>query len=251
VKLLERRRASKGAATAAVSIRPRGSWYLRTALQVVAVVGIVGGMWGFFHLRNAADRYGRVTAQHQLERALEEKTSLEQGLAQARTALAERERQAKIDAAAQADLTRSVAQLQEENAKLKEDLELFRTIMAGGNAPRSEGLAVGAFHVEPDGAPDSYRFRAMLSYRHKRDEEFHGRAAMLVHLMQNGRQTTLTLPEEGNSPGDLANELRFKYYQKLEGTFKVAAGTRVRSVELRVFEQGRSDPVATRSAGVS
>lgn len=250
MKFLERRRAAKGAATAAVSIRPRGSWHLRMAVQIVVVVGIVGGMWGFFHLRNAADRYGRVTAQHQLDRALEEKTSLQQSLAETRTALAERERQAKIDAAAQADLTRSVAQLQEENAKLKEDLELLRTIMAGGNAPRTEGLAVGAFHVEPDGAPDSYRFRAMLSYRHKRDEEFHGRAAMVVHLTQNGRPTTLSLPEEGN-PGDLANELRFKYYQKLEGTFKVAAGTRVRSVELRVFEQGRSDPVATRSTGVS
>ena len=249
MKLFERGR-PKGPATAPVAIRPRGSWLLRTALQATVVVSIVGGMWGFFHLRHAADRNGRETAQRQLEKLLEEKTTIERELGDTKTTLAERERQAKIDAAAQADLTRSVAQLQDENAKLKEDLELLRNIMAGGNAPHGEGLAVGGLRIEPDGTPDGYRYRAMLSYRHKRDEEFHGRAAMVVHLTQNGRSTTLSLPEEG-STGDLANELRFKYYQKLEGTFRVASGTRVRSVELRVFEQGRSDPVATRSVGIS
>ena len=41
--------------------------------------------------------------------------------------------------------------------------------------------------------------------------------------------------------------LKFKYYQRVEGTIAVAAGAQVRAVTVRAFESGQPAPRATRS----
>jgi hypothetical protein len=42
-------------------------------------------------------------------------------------------------------------------------------------------------------------------------------------------------------------KLKFKYYQRLEGTFGVPSGSGVRAVTARVFESGQPHPRATRN----
>jgi hypothetical protein len=49
------------------------------------------------------------------------------------------------------------------------------------------------------------------------------------------------------SPGGPALSLKFKYYQRLEGTIAVPSGSVVRAVTVRVFESGQSVPRATRN----
>ena len=41
--------------------------------------------------------------------------------------------------------------------------------------------------------------------------------------------------------------LKFKYYQRLEGTIVVPAGAVIRSVTVRAFESGQAAPRATRN----
>ncbi|MND01596.1 hypothetical protein D3C83_206460 [compost metagenome] len=44
-----------------------------------------------------------------------------------------------------------------------------------------------------------------------------------------------------------ALKLKFKYYQRVEGSFRVPPGAAVRSVTARAFEAGQPGPRATRT----
>ena len=60
------------------------------------------------------------------------------------------------------------------------------------------------------------------------------------------RPMLMTLPDD--QPGSAAAlALKFKYYQRLEGTIAVPAGTAIRSVTVRAYETGQTAPRATRS----
>jgi hypothetical protein len=56
----------------------------------------------------------------------------------------------------------------------------------------------------------------------------------------------LSLPD-GQPGAAAALRLKFKYYQRLEGTIMVPTGAQVRSVTVRAFEVGEPSPRATRS----
>ena len=60
------------------------------------------------------------------------------------------------------------------------------------------------------------------------------------------RPTILTLPDEEPATAP-ALTLKFKYYQRLEGTIAVPSGSVVRAVTVRAFESGQSVPRATRN----
>ena len=56
----------------------------------------------------------------------------------------------------------------------------------------------------------------------------------------------ITLPDEQPDSAS-ALKLKFKYYQRLEGTIGVPAGSAVKAVTARAFESGQPNPRATRS----
>ena len=51
----------------------------------------------------------------------------------------------------------------------------------------------------------------------------------------------LTLPDD-QPEAKSALTLKFKYYQRVEGRFRVPAGTRVTAVTVRAFEAGQTAP---------
>jgi hypothetical protein len=57
---------------------------------------------------------------------------------------------------------------------------------------------------------------------------------------------TLTLPED-QPDATAALKLKFKYYQRIEGTLRVPAGGRVTALTARVYEDGSTTPRATRT----
>ena len=58
--------------------------------------------------------------------------------------------------------------------------------------------------------------------------------------------TVLTLPDD-QPEARPALSLKFKYYQRVEGRFRVPAGMRVTAVTARAFETGQGSPRATRT----
>ncbi len=157
------------------------------------------------------------------------------------------ERQLEIELSAQGNLTGQIRGLSEENALLKEDLAFFQTLMASGTDPG--GITVNRFRVEKDALPGEYRYHLLIVQSKKRVREFRGRLQLIVDYVADGKSVVATFPAE--SDDEKAYNLRFKFYQRVEGTFTLEPDAVVREVQVRVIKNGDTTPVSTQATTLS
>jgi hypothetical protein len=82
-------------------------------------------------------------------------------------------------------------------------------------------LTIYRFKVEPDVLPGEYRYHLLLvTPRSRREREFNGRLELVVNLADGGQNAMMTFPEPKDAS---ASEFRlaFKYFRRVEGTFRV------------------------------
>ena len=111
------------------------------------------------------------------------------------------------------------------------------------------GVAVNRFMVQNDALPGEYRYRLLLTQTGQRSKDFQGSLQFVVNLQQDTRKIVMTLPAEGEA--DKAIKLNFRFYQRVEGTFRVTSGAVVKSVQVRVFENGSTEPKLTQAVNAS
>jgi hypothetical protein len=149
----------------------------------------------------------------------------------ARGTLVERERQLQIERASQTELARSVAQLQEENARLKEDLGFLQRLMSSGTTP--EGIGVSDLKVEREGSTSEYRYRMLLTQGGQRKQDFHGRVQLVARVAQGNSTSTVTFPDPALP--ETAGSFEFRFYHKVEGRFRIPEGSALKGVDVRVL----------------
>ena len=175
-------------------------------------------------------------------------SKLQQEAEMLRGYLMQSERQLQIERAAYADLVRQVKALGEENAALKEDVAFFQTLMPAGS--KEGGVAINRFLVQNDALPGEYRYRLLLTQTGQRAKDFQGYLQFVVSLQENDRKVVMTLPAEGEQDSR-SYRLNFRFYQRIEGTFRVAPNAVVKSMQVRVFESGSAEPRLTQTAHAS
>ena len=113
-------------------------------------------------------------------------------------------------------------------------------------------LAPGSyrFRVQADTLPGEYRYRLLLVQSGQRVKEFQGALQFVVNLEQGDRKFVLSLPPE-DQKNAREYQVSFKVFQRVEGTFKVAPGTVVKSLQVRVFESGANAPKLSQTVSVS
>ena len=72
----------------------------------------------------------------------------------------------------------------------------------------------------------------------------------VLNLEQGDRKYVLMLPSE-NEKNARDYELSFKFFQRVQGTFKVSPEAIVKSMQVRVFEKGATQPKLTQTVTVS
>jgi hypothetical protein len=79
-------------------------------------------------------------------------------------------------------------------------------------------------------------------------DDFDGRMVLQIALAgEPGTPSrTITLPDD-QSDLETALKLRFKYYQRVEGTFRAPPGTQVTMLTARAFDSGSTIARATRT----
>jgi len=231
-----------------VAVRAHLPWYWRW-VGYIALSGLVIGVgWTTYDYGMELAGFRQSEAQHRIARMTEEIQSRDSRVAELRSQVAAAERQLQIDRATYGDLGRQVKLLSEENAALKEDLALFQSLMASDE--KELGLSINRFRVRPDSLPGEYRYRFLLVQSGQRVKEFQGTLQFVVNLEQGDRKFVVTLPlEEQKSAKEY--QVSFKFFQRVEGTFKVAPGTVVKSLQVRVFEIGSITPKLSQSVSVS
>ena len=111
-------------------------------------------------------------------------------------------------------------------------------------------LSIYRFKVEPDVLPGEYRYRLLiLTPSARRDRDFNGRLELVVNLTEGGQSAMMSFPEQAEA-GAAAFKLNFRYFRRVEGTFRVSPKAKVESVQARIYESGTSEPRATNSVSL-
>jgi len=228
--LARRLRSNFGIRSARMSIRSQMAWYWRWLFNILMMVVVAGVVWWLVENSYRITGFNREETRAQLDSLTNQNRVLKRDLEASRTTLIERDRQLQIDRASQGELARNVAQLQEENATLKEDLAFLRKMMSSGAMP--EGIGVSNLKVEQDGKPNEYRYRMLLTQGGQRKQDFKGRLQVVARAQQGSTVNTFTFPE---GPEEIAGNVEFRFYQKLEGRFRLPEDAMLKSVEIRVL----------------
>lgn len=224
-----------------LSVRPHVPWYVRWAivLPFLALFGVI--VWWAYGSGLELAGFHRGQAEKELSELRERVQFLEGENATQANQIAAYERQGQIEQASSQGVEAQLKNLNDENARLKEDLLFFENLPLTG--AREAELSIHRLKIEPDSLPGEYHCRMLLVQSvQQRGKAFQGSLQLVVNGEQNGRKVVLQFPKE-NSPQDVAaHQLSFKYYQRVDKDFKLPQEMKVESVEVRVFEKGVQEP---------
>ncbi len=224
-----------------LSVRPHVPWYVRWAI-VLPFLLIFGMMvWWAYDSGLEFAGFHRGQAEKELGELRERVLFLEDENAKLSNQIAVYERQGQIEQAADVEVDAQVRTLNDENARLKEDLLFFQNLPLTG--AREAELTIHRLKIEQDNLPGEYHCRMLLVQSvQQRGKEFQGALQLVVSGEQDGRKVVLQFPKE-NSPAEAVTyQLNFKYYQRMDKVFKLPPEMKVESVQVRVFEKGMQEP---------
>lgn len=230
-------------------MRSRLPWPWR-ATVVIGLLIIIAGMWwwgfdfgqifGGFNRKEIAAKLATLESDNEKMRA--EATTLRARNSQLESELA-------MTTGAQTTLSKQTLELMAENTQLKEELSFLQKLVSDSN--KQVGLAIQRLTVEHE-RDDAWHYSVLVVRGGTPRDEFEGALALQATVQPPSaggvpaRPTVLTLPDEQPELTS-ALKLKFKYYQRLEGTIRVPPGAQLRSVTARAFEAGQANPRASRT----
>jgi Family of unknown function (DUF6776) len=231
-----------------MAVRAAIPWYWRWLGLIALALVILFVARATYDFGKQFAGFDQSEADREVQRLSASNAKLQQEIAEIRGQLAQGERQLQMERATYADLVKQMKALTGENAGLKEDLAFFQTLMPSGG--REGGVAINRFLVQNDALPGEYRYRLLLTQTGQRNKDFQGNLQFVVDLLQDNKKVVMTLPSE-NDKESRGFKLNFRFYQRIEGAFRVAPGAVVKSMQVRVFENGSSEPKLTQTANAS
>jgi len=236
-----------GIAAPKVAVRTHVPWYLRwLGLALLLAFSAALAAWMYDAGRRFAG-FDRSEVEQEMSAARAELARLREELQRLRAVANAADSKMSIERAAQQKLAQQIKSMGEENARLREELALFESMLSS-DAASAAPLSVLRFKVEPDVLPGEYRYRLLLlASGPRRGKEFQGRLELVIGLTEDGRSAMITVPGTGDA--EAANfRLGFKHFQRIDGVFRVAPKAKVASVQLRVYETGTTEPRVTQNA---
>jgi hypothetical protein len=231
-----------------MAVRSRLPWTWR-AVGVATLLAVVAGMWWWgYDFGQIFGGFNRSETRNRIASLESENAELRAENAVLRAKNMQQESELAIATGAQATLSKQAIELQNENSQAHEELAFLQKLVADSN--KQAGLSIRSLVAAHERA-DAWRYSLLLVRGGSPKDEFEGRVTLQVTVQPAAadgapaRPAMLTLPDD--QPGTAAAlKLRFKYYQRVEGTFRVPNGSVVRAVTARVFESGQPGPRATR-----
>jgi hypothetical protein len=239
-----------GIAAPKVAVRTQVPWYLRW-LGLAVMLSFSGALaiWMYDAGRRFAG-FDRGEVEQELNSARSELGKLREELDRLRAVANAADSKVSIERTAQQKLAQQIRTLEQDNARLREELAIFESMLSSDTAGTAAPLSILRFKVDPDVLPGEYRYRVLLlASGPRRGKEFQGRLEMVVSLTEDGRSAMITVPgpSEKDSPAGAPFRLGFKHFQRADGTFRVSPKAKVSSVQLRVYEMGTAEPKVTRN----
>lgn len=237
-----------GIAAPRVAVRTHVPWYWRWTVIIALGAAVAGVGWVAYHFGMTFAGFRQGETDSTLARFSETVSRQQQEIAELRVQAAHARRELQMERATYGHLEKQVKSLTEQNAALKEDLAFFQSVMPAGGG--NVALAINRFQLQEEALPGEYRYRLLLVRTGKRNGEFRGRLQFVINLEQDEQRVVLMLPLENDADAK-DYQLNFKFFQRVEGTFKVSPDAVVKSLQVRVFENGSKAPKLTHTINVS
>lgn len=230
-----------GIASRPMTVRTHVAWYWRwLGMALLASVSLALAGW----IYDAGARFAgfdRSEVAQEVASLRQTVARLEAEAGRLRAIADASESRLRIEQAAQDQLAAQMKALMDENARLKEDVALFDNL-----GPLTDRLVVHRFAVTPEALPGEYRYRVLLVIGGRRDKSFQGSLQFALNTRSAGQDGMILVPDPAAAVNP-AYGLNFRYFYRGEGILRVPAGTRVQSVQVRVFEAGASQPRAVQN----
>ena len=248
IRALGRRiRQTFGISAPRMAVRTHLSWRWKAPALVALLVVIAGMWWWGFDFGQFLGGFNRGAVEERQAKLDAELVATRDENARLRAKAAELEADINVTRGAQSTLSRQALDLQSENTQMKEELAFLRTLFSQSGKPGTIAIQRLAAERERDGV---YHFSMLVVRGGKPEDDFTGQLSLSANLAAAGHASVLTLPEDQPETAP-ALKLQFKYYQRIEGTFRVPPGAQVKSLQARVLEPGQSLPKATRSLNLT
>jgi hypothetical protein len=233
-----------GIAAPRVAVHSQVPWYWRwMGLAALLAVSAAGATWIYDAGRRFAG-FDQSEVQSELTVTKRDLAAAQIELERLRAIANAAENRVSIERSAQQKLAQQIRTLEQENAKVREDVATFESMLSS-EARSGNTLAIYRFTVQPDVLPGEYRYHLLLvTPRARREREFSGRLELVVTLTDGGQNAMISFPEPADA-GASEFRLAFKYFRRVEGIFRVNPKAKVANVQARVYETGSNQPRAT------
>lgn len=231
-----------------MAVRTHLGWPWKAALAA-ALVALVGGMWWWgFDFGQILGGFNRREVEQHIATLEADAATAQREAAELRARNNELESELAISRGVQATLQRQQEEAAQENAQMKQEIAFLQQFFADSSKP---GVAIQRLSVEGNGG-STVHYRALVVRGGNAKSDFEGHLTISADLVpgasapDGSRGITIALPED--EPAAAAPlKLRFKYYQRVEGTLRVPPGYAVRTLTARAFEAGTAGVRATRT----
>ncbi len=138
-----------------------------------------------------------------------------------------------VERTAAEQLAEQVKNTEAENARLRADLAYLESLLPASG--RDQPVAIRRLRVESDGAPNRFRYQALLTRGTTSKGEFSGTLALTVRATLAGKPLTIEIPTGAVDQRE-AMKVSFTRYQRIDGRFELPTGAVLRNVQMRLLE---------------
>jgi len=191
--------------------------------------------------------FHRGQAEQELSRLHDQVAKLAAENAQLSDKVTQFEREIQIEQASNQATSKQLKGMADENVHLQEDLVFFQNLTA--TAGKEGELGVHRLTLERDIIPGEYRLRMLLVQSGQRAKTFSGSYQLVATVVENGQSTTHVFPQDES--GNAQFKLSFRYYRRIEQSILLPSDAQLESVQVRIFEQGATEPKVRQSVSLS
>ncbi len=212
-----------------VHVRPEMPWQWRVLLVLsVLACGYMLGYWQFAGRHTSAP--GRD--------AVENLETVQ--VMQAR--IVHLESQLQVSNAAQGNLAKEMAAMQDEGMRLKEDVAFYKSILTEGSA--AGVLKIHSIKLGKGSRAGDYQYQILLVQTGRHDKVVQGTLRLVLNGMLDGKPLAQRVEPAGQQNGIKVN---FKYFQRINGMFSVPARAGAKSLQVQYVTQGGRAPMLSQA----
>jgi hypothetical protein len=231
---------SGGFRTGQFIIRMRPKWQRRMSLVggSLAALLLLYGAYETGRFQGGYSKFAEIQRRRELMAQMETLTETNEKL---KTELAAAELARNVEKQAYAEVEKSLAGLQSQVLKHREELTFYRGIVAPEDG--IGGLRVQGFQISPGGAEHHYHLQLVLVQSMRQDAAASGAVTIAIEGVRNNAPVQLPLAEVGGETrADGSVDFKFRYFQEIEQDIVLPPDFEPRAVTVEV-RSGRLAPV--------